>query len=173
MKKAAILLIAIVSLLAIVSCSTTQASDVEPVVREVKISDYTAKEYSTDQIYQMLERFVKDCYEGDEDVTITKDEDARRIDVAGLEFSSTVGALADDGWVVVDLRLEAKEDTAVITMLFVDSYSIIKMGPFETQKSQGITEYGLRTLDFQAQYAADQFQYAVSNYAYYIDNGLI
>ena len=173
MKKVAILLIAIVSLLAIVSCSTTQASDVEPVVREVKISDYTAKEYSTDQIYQMLERFVKDCYEGDEDVTITKDEDARRIDVAGLEFSSTVGALADDGWVVVDLRLEAKEDTAVITMLFVDSYSIIKMGPFETQKSQGITEYGLRTLDFQAQYAADQFQYAVSNYAYYIDNGLI
>ena len=173
MKKAAILLTAIVSFLAIVSCSTTQASDVEPVVREVKISDYTAKEYSTDQIYQMLERFVKDCYEGDEDVTITKDEDARRIDVAGLEFSSTVGALADDGWVVVDLRLEAKEDTAVITMLFVDSYSIIKMGPFETQKSQGITEYGLRTLDFQAQYAADQFQYAVSNYAYYIDNGLI
>ena len=173
MKKVAILLIAIVSLLAIVSCSTTQASDVEPVVREVKISDYTAKEYSTDQIYQMLERFVKDCYEGDDDVMITKDEDARRIDVAGLEFSSTVGALADDGWVVVDLRLEAKEDTAVITMLFVDSYSIIKMGPFETQKSQGITEYGLRTLDFQAQYAADQFQYAVSNYAYYIDNGLI
>ena len=173
MKKIALFFIVMVALLAIVSCSTTQASDVEPVVREVKISDYTAKEYSTDQIYQMLERFVKDCYEGDEDVTITKDEDARRIDVAGLEFSSTVGALADDGWVVVDLRLEAKEDTAVITMLFVDSYSIIKMGPFETQKSQGITEYGLRTLDFQAQYAADQFQYAVSNYAYYIDNGLI
>lgn len=173
MKKIALFFIVMVALLAIVSCSTTQASDVEPVVREVKISDYTAKEYSTDQIYQMLERFVKDCYEDDEDVTITKDEDARRIDVAGLEFSSTVGALADDGWVVVDLRLEAKEDTAVITMLFVDSYSIIKMGPFETQKSQGITEYGLRTLDFQAQYAADQFQYAVSNYAYYIDNGLI
>ena len=173
MKKVAILLIAIVSLLAIVSCSTTQASDVEPVVREVKISDYTAKEYSQDQIYQMLERFVQDCYGDDDDVMITKDKDARRIDVAGLEFSSTVGALADDGWVVVDLRLEAKEDTAVITMLFVDAYSIMRIGPIETRKSQGITQYGLATLDYQAQYAADSFEYLVANYAYYIDNGLI
>ena len=173
MKRAAFVFIAILSLLAIVSCSTTQASDVEPVVREVKISDYTAKEYSQDQIYQMLERFVQDCYGDDDDVMITKDKDARRIDVAGLEFSSTVGALADDGWVVVNLRFEAKEDTAVITMQFIDSYSMVSIGPFETQKSQGITEYGLRTLDYQSQYAADQFQHAVSTYAYYIDNGLI
>ena len=173
MKKIAVVLFALAVVAFAVSCSTTQASDVEPVVREVKISDYTAKEYSPDQIYQMLERFAQDCYGDDDDVMITKDKDARRIDIAGLEFSSTVGALADDGWVVVDLRLEAKEDTAVITMLFVDAYSIMRIGPIETQKSQGITEYGLATLDYQAQYAADQFQYAVSNYAYYIDNGLI
>ena len=82
MKRIIVVFIAIVSLLAIVSCSTTQASDVEPVVREVKISDYTAKEYSPDQIYQMLERFAQDCYGDDDDVMITKDKDARRIDSA-------------------------------------------------------------------------------------------
>ena len=173
MKKVAILLIAIVSLLAIVSCSTTQASDVEPVVREVKISDYTAKEYSQDQIYQMLERFDQDCYGDDKTVTISKDKDARTILVSGNELSSNVGPLAQDGWIVVDLKFEAKEDTAVISLLFVDAYSITYLGPIERKTSQGITEYGLQTLDYQAQYVADTFEYGIANYAYYIDNGLI
>ena len=68
---------------------------------------------------------------------------------------------------------EAKEDTAVISLLFVDAYSITYLGPIERKTSQGITEYGLQTLDYQAQYVADTFEYGVANYAYYIDNGLI
>ena len=104
MKRIAFVFIAIVLLLAVVSCSTTQASDVEPVV---KISDYTAKEYTPDQIYLMLERFVQDCYGDDKTVTISKDKDARTILVSGNELSSNVGPLAQDGWIVVDLKFEA------------------------------------------------------------------
>ncbi|MBR6084762.1 MAG: DUF4468 domain-containing protein [Spirochaetales bacterium] len=173
MKRIAVVFIIIVSMLAIVSCSTTKATDVEPVVREVKISDFTAKEYNADQVYQMLERFVKDFYDDDEDLMVIYDKDAKSIVVTGLEFSSTVGALAEDGWIIVSLKFEAKDDKAVITMSFVDAYSIIHIGPFETSKSQGITEFGLRTLDYQSKYAADEFQYAISSYVYYIDNNLI
>ncbi|MBR6235957.1 MAG: hypothetical protein IKR01_08955, partial [Spirochaetales bacterium] len=61
MKKIAVAIIIIVSLLVVVSCSTTQASDVEPVVREVRISDFVTKEYTADQIYQIIERFAKDA----------------------------------------------------------------------------------------------------------------
>ena len=173
MKRIAVVFIIIVSILAIVSCSTTKATDVEPVVREVKISDFTAKEYSADQVYQMLERFVKDFYDDDADLMVTYDKDEKTIVVTGLEFSSTVGALAEDGWIIVSMKFEAKEDKAIITMSFIDAYSIVHIGPFETQKSQGITDYGLMTLDYQSKYAADEFQYAISSYAYYIDNNLI
>lgn len=173
MKKIAVAIIIIVSLLVVVSCSTTQASDVEPVVREVRISDFVTKEYTADQIYQIIERFAKDAYGDEKDVTISYDKDARSIVVKGLELSSNVGALAQDGWIVTDLRLEAKEDTAVISLLFVDSYTIIYLGPIQRKTSQGITEYGLKTLDYQAQYIADWFQSAVATYAYYVDTGTI
>ena len=173
MKKIAVAIIIIVSLLVVVSCSTTQASDVEPVVREVRISDFVTKEYTADQIYQIIERFAKDAYGDEKDVTISYDKDARSIVVKGLELSSNVGALAQDGWIVTDLRLEAKEDTAVISLLFVDSYTIIYLGPIQRKTSQGITEYGLKTLDCQAQYIADWFQSAGATYAYYVDTGTI
>ena len=172
MKKIAVAIIIIVSLL-VVSCSTTQASDVEPVVREVRISDFVTKEYTADQIYQIIERFAKDAYGDEKDVTISYDKDARSIVVKGLELSSNVGALAQDGWIVTDLRLEAKEDTTVISLLFVDSYTIIYLGPIQRKTSQGITEYGLKALDYQAQYIADWFQSAVATYAYYVDTGTI
>ena len=173
MKKIAVVLFALAVVALAVSCSTTQASDVEPVVREVKISDYVTKEYSVDQIYQIIERFVQDAYGDEKDVEISYDKDAKTALVEGLEISSNVGALAQDGWIVTDIKFEAKEDTAVISLLFVDSYTIMHLGPIEKKSSQGITEYGLKTLDYQAQYIADWFQSAVSTYAYYIDNGLI
>ena len=173
MKRFAVALLAIAMLIVAVSCSTTQASDVEPVVREVKISDYTAKEYDANQVYAMLERFVKDAYEGDEDVKISYDKDAKSILISGLELSSNVGALAQDGWIVVDLKFEAQDDKAIFSMLFVDSYTYIYLGPVKKKSSQGITEYGMKTLDYQSQYIADHFQSVLSTYAYYIDNGML
>lgn len=173
MKRFAVALLAIAMLIVAVSCSTTQASDVEPVVREVKISDYTAKEYDANQVYAMLERFVKDAYEGDEDVKISYDKDAKSILISGLELSSNVGALAQDGWIVVDLKFEAQDDKAIFSMLFVDSYTYIYLGPVKKKSSQGITEYGMKTLDYQSQYIADHFQSLLGTYSYYLDNGLI
>lgn len=173
MKKITVVLFALAVLALAVSCSTTQASDVEPVVREVKISDFVTKEYSVDQIYQIIERFVQDAYGDDKDLKISYDKDAKTALVKGMELDSNVGALAQDGWIVTDVKFEAKEDTAVISLLFVDAYSITYLGPIEKKTSQGITEYGLRTLDYQAQHIADWFQSAISSYAYYIDNGLL
>ncbi len=173
MKRTVIAVLAIIMLIVAVSCSTTQASDVEPVVRNVKISEYTAKEYSTEQVYRMLEKFVKDTYEGDEDSKVSYDEAMKTITVSGLELSSNVGALAQDGWIVVDLKFEAQEDNAVFSMLFVDSYTYINIGPIKKKSSQGITEYGLKTLDYQSQYIADQFQSLLGTYTYYLDNGMI
>ena len=173
MKRITVALMALAIIVFAVSCSTTQASDVEPVIREVKISDYTAKEYDANQVYAMLERFVKDAYEGDEDVKISYDKDAKSILISGLELSSNVGALAQDGWIVVDLKFEAQDDKAIFSMLFVDSYTYIYLGPGKKKSSQGITEYGMKTLDYQSQYIADQFQSVLGTYSYYLDNGLI
>ncbi len=173
MKRTIIAILVLAVLLIAVSCSTTQASDVEPVVREVKISEFTAKEYDADQVYSMLDRFVKDTYEGDEDAKISYDKEAKSITVSGLELSSNVGAFAQDGWIVVDLKFEAQEDKAVFSMLFVDSYTYIQIGPIKKKSSQGITEFGMKTLDYQSQYIADQFQSLLGTYSYYLDNGLI
>ena len=173
MKKTLVALLALAMIVIAVSCSTTQASDVEPVVREVKISEYTAKEYNADQVYSMLKRFVKDTYEDDEDVKVSYDEQAKSITVSGLELSSNVGALAQDGWIEVDLKFEAQDDKAVFSMLFVDSYTYMYIGPIKKKSSQGITEYGMKTLEYQSNYIADQFQSLLGTYSYYLDNGLI
>ena len=108
MRKIVALLVVAVSLALIVSCSTTQASDVEPVVREVKISEFASKQYTADKVYLMLEKFVKDAYEGDKDIKITKDKDAGTILIQGYELDSNVGALAQDGYIVMDIKFEAK-----------------------------------------------------------------
>ena len=173
MKRTVFALLAIAMLIFAVSCSTTQAQDVEPVVREVKISEFTAKEYNADQVYNILERFVKDGYEDDEDAKIDYDKEAKTITVSGLELSSNVGPLAQDGWILVDIKFEAQDDLAIISFIFVDAYTITYIGPIERKSSVGITEYGLKTLDYQAQHLADYFQSIVSTYAYYIDNNVI
>ena len=98
---------------------------------------------------------------------------AKSITVSGLELSSNVGAFAQDGWIVVDLKFEAQEDKAVFSMLFVDSYTYIQIGPIKKKSSQGITDFGMKTLDYQSQYIADQFQSLLGTYSYYLDNGLI
>lgn len=173
MRKIFALLIAAVLLALIVSCSTTQASDVEPVVREVKVSEFTTKEYTADKVYQMLERFVKDTYEDDKELKVTKDAEAKTILIQGYELDSNVGALAQDGYIVMDIKFEAKDDKAVFSLIFVDSYTYMQIGPLKKKTSQGITELGLKELDYQAQYIADHFQAALASYAYYVDNGLI
>ena len=173
MKRFTVVLMALAIIVFAVSCSTTQASDVEPVVREVKISEFTAKEYNADQVYSMLERFVKDTYGDDEDVKVSYDKEAKAITISGLELSSNVGALAQDGWIEVDLKFEAQDDKAVFSMLFVDSYTYMYIGPIKKKSSQGITEYGMKTLEYQSNYIADQFQSVLGTYSYYLDNGLI
>ena len=173
MKKLSVALLIAAALFVMVSCSTTQASDVEPVVREVKISDFTAKTYPADKVYAMIERFVKDTYEGDRGITIVKEPEAKTITIKGFELDANVGALAQDGYIEMDMKFEAKDDLAVISLIFIDSYTFIHIGPITKKSSQGITELGLRELDYQAKYVADTFQAGLSTYAYYIDQGLI
>ncbi len=173
MKRILFALLVFAVVMVTVSCSTTQAADVEPVVREIKISEFTAKEYDADQVYSMLKRFIKDTYEDDEDSKVSYDEAMKSITVSGLELSSNVGALAQDGWIVVDLKFEAQEDKAIFSMLFIDSYTYIQIGPIKKKSSQGITEYGMKTLDYQSQYIADNFQSLLGTYSYYLDNGMI
>ena len=173
MKRIVFALLVFAVVIVAVSCSTTKAADVEPVVREIKISEFTAKEYDADQVYSMLKRFIKDTYEDDEDSKVSYDEAMKSITVSGLELSSNVGALAQDGWIVVDLKFEAQEDKAIFSMLFIDSYTYIQIGPIKKKSSQGITEYGMKTLDYQSQYIADQFQSLLGTYSYYLDNGMI
>ena len=173
MKKLSVALLIAAALIVMVSCSTTQASDVEPVVREIKISDFTAKNYTADQVYSMIERFIKDTYEGDRGITIVKEPEAKTITIKGFELDANVGALAQDGYIEMDMKFEAKDDLAVISLIFVDSYTYIHIGPITKKSSQGITELGMRELDYQAKYVADTFQSGLATYAYYIDQGLI
>ena len=114
MKRFTVVLMALAIIVFAVSCSTTQASDVEPVVREVKISEFTAKEYNADQVYSMLERFVKDTYGDDEDVKVSYDKEAKAITISGLELSSNVGALAQDGWIEVDLKFDGAKASGIV-----------------------------------------------------------
>lgn len=173
MKKLSVALLIAATLFVLVSCSTTQASDVEPVVREVKISEFTNKSYTADKVYAMIERFIKDTYEGDRGITVVKDLEAKTITIQGFELDANVGALAQDGYIVMDMKFEAKDDLAVISLIFVDSYTFMHIGPITKKTSQGITELGLRELDYQAKYVADTFQSGLATYAYYIDQGLI
>lgn len=169
MKKLLFASLILVLLLA-VSCSTTKATDVEPIVREVKVSDYASKTYSADEVFKILEKFAKDYYEGEE---IVSDKEAKTVTIDELEFNSNVGPLAQDGYIVADIILTAQEDKAIICIQFVDAYTEVYLGPIAKKVSQGITEFGLKTLDYQANYVADSFSGVIGQYVYLVDNGYL
>ena len=64
-----------------------------------------------------------------------------------LETTSSIGTL----------------DLAVISLIFIDSYTYMHIGPITKKTSQGITELGLRELDYQAKYVADSFQSGIAD----------
>lgn len=169
MKRLLLASLVLVLLLA-VSCSTTKATDVDPIVREVKISDYASKTYTADDVYKVIEKFAKDYYDGEE---IVADKAAKTVTIDELEFNSVVGPLAQDGYIVADIILTAQEDKAIICIQFVDAYTEVYLGPIAKKVSQGITEFGLKTLDYQANYVADSFSGVIGQYVYLVDNGYL
>ncbi len=173
MRKFLLILAALLSCVVIVSCATTAASDVEPVVREIDVNAFTTKTYTDEQIYQILERYVKDSFGTEKDLKVEYNKEQKAITVSGYELDSNVGPLAQDGYIIIDMKFEAKGGKAVFTILFVDSYYFMSIGPMKKKVSQGITELGLKELDYQAQYLADGLQSSIGTYTYYIDNGLI
>ncbi len=172
MKRIGFFLIAVMVVALAVSCSTTKVEDVAPFVREVDLKPYVSKDYDADQVYKMVEKFVKE-YEGDRGLSIEKDPENHTIKISGFEISALVGPLAQDGTVVVDQTYKAEANKATITFTFVDAYTVIYLGPIEKKSSQGVTDLILNEINREVDYIADSFAATISTYAYYVDNGYL
>ncbi len=171
MKKTSLVLIAVMMVALVVSCSTTKVEDVAPFVREVDLTPYVSKDYDADQVYKMVEKFVKE-YEG-EDLVVAKDPENHTIKISGFEIAALVGPLAQDGTVVVDQTYKAEANKATITFTFVDAYTTIYLGPIQKKSSQGVTDMILDQINREVDYIADSFAATISTYAYYVDNGYL
>lgn len=173
MKRISLLLIALMLIALVVSCSTTKVEDVDPFVRVIDLKEYVSKDYDADQVYKMVERFVNDAHEGDRGIAIVKDPDNHEIKVTGYDIDALVGPLAQDGTLVMDESYKAEANKVTITFTFVDAYTTIKLGPVEKKSSQGVTDIILDQINREVDYIADSFEAALVTYAYYIDNGYL
>lgn len=170
MKKFILASLALVMLLLAVSCSTTSVDEMEPIVEEFNISYYVDKSYTADQVYKLMEKFVRDLLHDEERIN---DKDARTVTVKGVKLDANVGPLAQEGTVVIDIVFQAVENKIIMTINFVESYYFVYMGPLKKPVNAGVTELGVKEVQYQSTYILESLATTLTKYTYLVDNYLL
>lgn len=155
MKKAFVLILSVFMIFLAVSCATTKGADIPDAVRVVEpiqIGEHPMDEAS---LWKALTLVMNDFELSEE---IKADEASKTIFMNDIVLGSNVGALAQDGEVVVKGALHVEGDKVRVVVSFVDAYTFIQLGPISKKVSTGLTSLGMHEYELQTGWLLDAYE---------------